>query len=169
MANQQQIMEWFRHADSNGSGRICCSELCQALTKGGFRFEEEAAVKMIKMYDRSGNNVLDYNEFCHLYQFLQTMSGAFKFLDRDGSGLLNGPEVRQALANSGYQLSEPVFQAMMRRFDTAKKGGLEFDNYIEMSVFIGTVRSTYAYYDQQRRNEVLFNFDSFLGAAVTMS
>lgn len=37
--------------------------------------------------------------------------------------------------------------------------------YIELCVFIGTARNTYAEFDPQHRGQVTFSFDQFLYAA----
>ena len=48
-------------------------------------------------------------------------------------------------------------------------GGLRFDDYIALSIQLGTVRNVFAFYDRQRQGSVTFNFDTFFTAVLTCS
>jgi peflin len=57
----------------------------------------------------------------------------------------------------------------MKKFDKDQIGGLKFDDYIALSVQLGTVRNVFAFYDKQRTGQVTFNFDTFFTAVLTSS
>ena len=159
---------WFDAVDRDRSGSIDATELQAALSHGGMQFSHATTEKMIRMFDRDGSNSIQFMEFQQLNGFIQQMSAGFRARDTDGSGTLEGHEVRAALAASGYQLSEPVFQAMMRKFDPERHGGLKFDDYIGVSILLGNARNVFARHDVYRNGQATFNFDSFLGACVMM-
>ena len=165
---QDPTRAWFEAVDADRSGKINAQELRNALARGQFDFSIGTADKMIRMYDRDNSGSIQYMEFQQLFQFINQMSAGFKQRDRDGSGSLEGPEVRQALAQSGYQLSEPTFQKMMRHFDREKCGGLKLDDYIEVSVLLGTARNIFAFYDRQRTGQVTFTFDTYISSALSL-
>lgn len=159
----------FRHADRDGSGRITARELTQALSQGGFQFNERVSARMIRMFDRDQSGQISFQEFKQLHDFIIQMQNGFRNRDRDNSGLLEGPEVRAALQASGYTIDEGTFQMLMKKFDHEQAGGLRFDDYIELSVMIGTTRNIFAFYDRQRSGQVTFNFDTFLRSVVNIA
>ena len=127
------------------------------------------AERVMRMFDRDRSGGLSFMEFKEAHQFIKSMSDGFKARDRDNSGVLEGHEVRAALQASGYQLQEGTFQIMMKKFDHEQVGGLRFDDYIALSIQLGTVRNVFAFYDRQRQGSVTFNFDTFLTATLTCS
>ena len=165
---QDPMRQWFDSVDRDRSGKINPVELQGALSQGGFNFSPGVIEKIMRMFDRDHTNQLDFMEFKQVHAFISQMTGGVRSRDRDTSGTLDGNEVRASLAASGYQLSEPVFQLMMRKYDHEKVGGLRFDDYIELSIVLGTVRNVFAYYDKSRSNAVVFNFDSFIAAVLSI-
>ena len=161
------LQQWFQAVDQDGSGRISVSELQAAMSASGNKFSLATAEKLLLMYDRDRSGEIGFHEFAQLHQFITTMQNGFRQRDRSGDGRLDGPEIRAALADSGYQLAEGTFQTMMRKFDRQKRGSLGFDDYVELSIFISTVRNVFAFYDRQRSGQVTFNFDAFLAANVS--
>ena len=120
------------------------------------------------MFDKDGSKQIGYDEFQKLHVFVQGMTTGFKKRDVSGDGKLDGREVRSALRDSGYELEEGCFQELMRKFDEKRVGALTFEDYIDMSIFVGNVRRTFAFYDRQQTGQVTFNFNNFMTAAVTL-
>lgn len=129
-------------------------------------FNKSVAEKLIRMFMAPGiaDPSLSFEEFHHLNGFLSNMSQGFRQRDTDNSGTLEGHEVRVALAASGFQISEPVFQQLMRKLDRQRRGGLSFDGYVEVSMLLSTVRSTFSYYDFNRNGQIHMSLDQFVGA-----
>jgi Ca2+-binding EF-hand superfamily protein len=163
------VRRMFDVADRDRSGKVNGKELQLALSSGGFQFNESVADRMIAMFDRDNSGTISFMEFQQLHQFIVNMQNGFRARDRDGSGVLEGREVREALAASGYQLQEGTFQLMMRKYDREQVGGLKFDDYIALSVQLGTMRNVFGFYDRQRTGQVTFNFDTFMTAVFTCS
>jgi Ca2+-binding EF-hand superfamily protein len=159
---QNPLVQWFNAVDSDRSGFIDVKELQAALSNGGFQFQTEAALSLIKMFDPQRNGKLDFKGFEQLYGYLTKMKGGFTQVDKDRSGTLDMNEVYQALGLAGFQIGNQSFQQIFVKFDRKKKGALDFDGYIEMCIFLGTMRNVFGYYDRNRQGVVSFNFDSFL-------
>jgi Ca2+-binding EF-hand superfamily protein len=152
--------------DQDRSGKISVKELQAALSASGNQFSVATTEKLLLMFDRDRSGEIGFNEFAQLHQFITTMQQGFRQRDRSGDGRLDGAEIRAALSDSGYQLAEGTFQTMMRKFDRRKTGALGFDDYVELSIFISSVRSTFGFYDRQRTGQVTFTFDSFLASNI---
>lgn len=165
---QSSLKQWFDAVDADRSGRISYVELQGALSSGGFTFSAATAERLVRMFDKAGDGEISFDEFQALHTFITSMTTGFKARDKDNSGLLDGSEIRAALQQSGYALSEPTFQLMMRKFDRDRRGGLKLDDYIELSIMIGTARNVFGFYDRQRSGYVTFNFDSFFTAALSL-
>jgi Ca2+-binding EF-hand superfamily protein len=160
------LREWFNAVDQDRSGRISVKELQSALSASGNKFSFATTEKLLNMYDRDKSGQISFDEFAQLHQFITVMATAFRQRDRSGDGSLEGSEVRAALNDSGYQLSEGTFQVMMRKFDRQRKGSLALDDYIELSIFISSVRNTFGFYDKTKTGQVTFSFDMFLAASI---
>ncbi|CAJ1006657.1 putative EF-hand domain pair/EF hand [Leishmania naiffi] len=168
MNNNQELMEWFRAVDTDGSGTISVPELSTALSSAGVPFSLATTEKLLHMYDKDGSGTISFNEFRELHQFIMSMKNGFRQRDSSGDGRLDGNEVRAALTASGYRISEPTFQALMRKFDRHRRGSLGFDDYVELSIFISKVRNVFAFYDRERTGQVTFTFDTFVGGSVSI-
>ena len=160
----------FDQVDKDGSGQINPKELQAALSSGGYTFSASVAEKLVKMFDQKDRSgTLDFSEFIQCHKFIDNMAQAFARRDTSKDGILDGNEVRAALVSSGFQISDPVFQLLMRKYDHERIGGLNFADYIDASIFLSSVRNVFAYYDKGHKNAVLFDFDSFLGASLSIN
>lgn len=162
------IKQWFDSVDLNRNGSISPMELQAALARGNHPFNLSTAEKVVRLFDKDRTGALGFPEFAEAHLFCENMSRGFQSRDLNGSGELDGNESRMALQASGYIVQEGTFQILMHLFDRRKAGGLTFDDYVEMCIFLHNVKNVYGFYDRQRTDQVTFNFDAFLTAAVTL-
>jgi len=160
-AQQSQLSQWFNAVDRDHSGHITAYELRNALSQGGMPFDEDVSRKMVKMFDRDGNGQIDFNEFCNLHNYLSQMKAAFYNVDTDKSGSLTFDEVERAVMQAGYRVNRNVLYKIFRNFDTLKRNALNFDGYIKLCIYIGTVRQIFMNFDRQRNGYATFSFDDF--------
>ena len=61
------------------------------------------------------------------------MQGIFERFDRDQSGRIDAPELRDALLDLGYSVSPTVLDLLVSKFDKTggKNKAVEYDNFIE--------------------------------------
>eukprot|EP00760_Papus_ankaliazontas_P015385 PhM_4_TR16495/c0_g1_i1/m.21367 len=158
----------FRAVDRDRSGRIDGTELKNALSQGGLEFNIDTAHRMINMFDRTGDGKIDMGEFQQLHAWVMQMAQAFQQVDTSRNGLLDGQEVRRALATSGYRLAEPTFQLLMRKVDRERRGELALSGYLDLCMILGHTRNVFGFYDKQRAGQVTFDFDGFLTASLSL-
>ncbi|KAG5510035.1 hypothetical protein GH5_07885 [Leishmania sp. Ghana 2012 LV757] len=161
-----ELVSWFQAVDRDRSDRIDLSQLNAALFSAGFRFSLGTTQRLLARYDLDCTGTITMEEFAHLHEFLTAMQQGFRQRDTSGDGRLDSKETLEAFWLSGFVFGEEAFQTVMRKFDRQHRGSLGFDDYIELSIFIAQTRDAFAYYDRDRRGDVLFNFDTFLGTAV---
>lgn len=163
-----EVLQWFRTVDANGSGSISVPELNQALSASGTPFSLATTERLLRRFDKDCDGEITYPEFEALHLFIMNMKEGFEKRDRARDGRLSGTEVREALMSRGYGVSEDTFQALMRKFDRQKRGSLAFDDYVELSVFLSSVRDTFAFFDKDGSGRVVFNFDTFLLGSISV-
>lgn len=163
-----EVLSWFQAVDQNGNGSISVSELNQALSSSGSRFSLATTERLLNRFDNDRDGEISFPEFEALHALIINMKNAFEARNKDKNGRLSGQEVRAALASRGYGLSEETFQALMRKFDRHRRGSLGFDDYVELSFFLNSVRDTFAFYDKDGSGTVAFNFDTFLMSSVSV-
>lgn len=156
-----EVERWFDAIDTDHDGSITTVELNAALSSSSQRFSYATTEKLLRMFDKDCSGTITMDEFGELHKFIESMVKGFRQRDTSGDGRLDGNEVRAALSDSGYRLSENTFQAMMRKFDRQKRGSLGLDDYIELSIFISKARNVFSFYDRQRSGQVTFTFDAF--------
>lgn len=167
-SGQNEVLQWFRTVDVDGSGTISVPELNQALSASGHSFSLATSERLLHRFDSDRDGQINFPEFEALHLFIMQMKDGFEKRDRARDGRLSGNEVREALMQRGYGVSEDTFQALMRKFDRQKRGSLAFDDYVELSIFLSSVRDTFAFYDKDGSGKVVFNFDTFLLGSISV-
>jgi Ca2+-binding EF-hand superfamily protein len=164
-----QVMNYFRSADKNNTGTIDQYELKTALSQCGFVFDDELARRLIRMFDKNLNTRIDGNEFVQLYQYLMQMKNAFHAVDTNKNGMLEYHETEQALRQGGYNINSGIVARLFKSFDIQCKGSLNFDGYLKLCVFLGTLKQGFGAYDNDRNGVVQFNFDQYVDSCVLLS
>jgi hypothetical protein len=67
-----------------------------------------------KDVDRSGT--IGFNEFAGLWKYIKDWQNVFKHFDRDRSGSIDGGELREALAQFGYNLSPGLLELLQKKY-----------------------------------------------------
>ena len=94
---------------------------------------------LIREYDGNNDGVLDFNEFCSLMsermqatdQEEKYMQG-FKFIDRNGNGLISPAELKQVLKLIGENPTDEEISAMIRIADTDDDGQIDYEDFVRM-------------------------------------
>ena len=164
---EDELRSWFAAVDQKGTGKIDAESLRAALSSSDSEMKASTAERLIKMFDKDSTGAIEFNEFKAAHKFIGQMADGFRQRDADGSGLLEANEVREALALSGYHLSGPAFDLLMKKFGKARSGGvlsLDFGSYIDLSILLGSTARVYGFYDRNRSGLVTFDFNTFFVA-----
>ncbi|XP_023698914.2 calpain-3 isoform X2 [Paramormyrops kingsleyae] len=89
----------------------------------------ESCRSMIALMDTDGSGKLNFDEFKHLWNKIKQWQGIFKRHDFDKSGTINSYDMRNAVNDAGFHLSNQLYDVITMRYanDNMK---IDFDSYI---------------------------------------
>jgi Ca2+-binding EF-hand superfamily protein len=82
---------------------------------------------LVRMFDHGQEGIIRFEEFMFLHSFIMNVKSVFHGFDTNKDGYLSIPEVKSAVAELGTPIGDdPIFKAIMMRFDTKLCGYLQF-------------------------------------------
>ncbi|XP_041378680.1 programmed cell death protein 6-like [Gigantopelta aegis] len=161
--DQQFLWNIFQKVDKDRSGAISSDELQQALSNGTWTpFNPETVRLMIGMFDRDQSGTINFQEFGALWKYIQEWQTTFRSYDRDNSGSIDQSELKTALTNFGYRLSDRFYGLLIRKFDRTGSGNIAFDDFIQCCVVIQTLTNSFKAYDTNRSGWIRISYEQFL-------
>ncbi|KAL6068378.1 Protodermal factor 1 [Balamuthia mandrillaris] len=155
------LREWFNAVDQDRSGSIDATELQRALAAGGDKFDTHAVRQMVAMFDADGNGNIDLSEFVSLFRYIGAIRHSFDTFDQRRKGSLDVNETAQAIARANFNLPQVTLVTAFQKFDKERKGSLTFAQYLEMAMWLGTIRSHFERLDRQRSGSLHLGLDGF--------
>eukprot|EP00756_Hemistasia_phaeocysticola_P014884 Hpha_TRINITY_DN15370_c1_g1::TRINITY_DN15370_c1_g1_i1::g.87368::m.87368 len=159
---QQQMQQWFNFVDTDRSGQLNYKELQGALKQAGCNFSIMSTNMLLRLFDPDKSQQINFQEFCHLYQWIQAKQQAFQHFDRDRSGSLSKQECYQALQHSGFQLDQHAFEASFGAYDPDKNGTMSMTEFVGMCAYLQLALNTFQSFDPQRSGSVTIPFNQFV-------
>eukprot|EP01117_Protostelium_nocturnum_P011795 TRINITY_DN42_c0_g1_i2.p1 TRINITY_DN42_c0_g1~~TRINITY_DN42_c0_g1_i2.p1 ORF type:complete len:297 (+),score=109.28 TRINITY_DN42_c0_g1_i2:127-1017(+) len=157
-----QFQQMFQTADKDRSGNISFNELATMPFCGRTIGLQNAKILM-RVFDKDRSGTIDFIEFATLYQFLNSMAGAFQQADADRSGYLDSREIHSAVSGAGFQVSLPTIQEICAGFpimgSQIRGAGVSFDQFISICSRLAAVRSIFEWNDVNRTGRVTFTYD----------
>ncbi|KAJ7433659.1 hypothetical protein FB451DRAFT_1313541 [Mycena latifolia] len=112
-----QLWSWFTSVDTDRSGAITAVELERALINGDWTpFDLDTVKLLMTIFDTDRSGTIGFNEFAGLWKYIKDWQNVFKHFDRDRSGSIDLGELRDALAQFGYNLSPGTLQLVQRKY-----------------------------------------------------
>jgi len=161
-----QIAQWFNAVDTDRSGQIDAVELQRALVNGNWsNFSEEACRMMIEMFDLDRSGSINMHEFASLFKYINDWKSLFERIDRDRSGFIEEPELRQALEQMGYRFSTTFISNLLAKYDPRGRR-LTLDNFIVSNVQIKRLTDSFRSRDKEMRGSATLAYEDFIGIAM---
>ena len=116
----------FNEIDSNSSGAISQDELTLACRK----LSIEVEIKQLKDFiesDVTGDEELNFDEFCHFY--LVRLQTIFKEIDADGSGSIGVDELKSAFGRVGFHLTDREVLSLLADVDKDNSESVDFSEF----------------------------------------
>jgi len=164
----RQLQAWFDRTDTNRDGRITANELRSQKFKGK-QLSLKTCKKLIKVFDKDKHGAVDFKSYAQLYKFVNVMIDSFKKYDTDRNGKLDPYEISEALRQGGFKFSKETLDTLIQRYTVRngkpKSGGLDQDDFIELSAFLGQIKSTFHWTDADNDGFVDLSLETFIGIA----
>ncbi|KAJ5711650.1 hypothetical protein N7488_005806 [Penicillium malachiteum] len=170
----QQLFPLFRAANSSHSGALTEHELGSALVNGDYTSFHPRTVKMmIRMFDREGNGIINFEEFVSLWRYLAAWRELFDRFDEDRSGRISLQEFEKALVAFGYRLSPQFISVLFTIFESKTRqlaapsrnpahNGMSFDLFVQACITLKRMTDVFKRYDDDRDGYITVSFEEFL-------
>lgn len=160
----------FAKIDKDHSGSITADELQQALSNGSWTpFNPETVRLMIGMFDRDNSGAIEFNEFEALWQYVTDWQRTFRSYDQDNSGTIDRQELKTALTNFGYRLSERMYTLLITKFDRSDKGSINFDDFIQCCLILQILTNAFRSRDRNLNGWITIGYEDFLGMVFSLN
>jgi Ca2+-binding EF-hand superfamily protein len=160
---QPDLASIFRNVDRDNSDQISSEELQKALSNGTWTpFNPETCRIMIGMFDSNGDGAINFGEFQALWKYVNDWTQCFRSFDRDNSGNIDRSELKQALTQFGYRLSEGFYNLLMQKFDRTHSGTIYFDDFVQLCVVLQTLTASFRDKDTDRDGIISVEYEEFL-------
>lgn len=106
------------------------------------------------MFDKNQKGTVSFEEFGALWKYVTDWQNCFRSFDRDNSGNIDRNELKTALTNFGYRLSDQIIDTLIRKYDRAGRGTIYFDDFIQCCVvlYVSIHLNSILIIDQNRSN-----------------
>ncbi|XP_012533968.1 programmed cell death protein 6 isoform X1 [Monomorium pharaonis] len=174
MPSREFLWDVFQRVDKDRSGAISADELQQALSNGTWTpFNPETVRLMIGMFDKSDpatgmfdkkqTGTVNFEEFGALWKYVTDWENCFRSFDRDNSGNIDRNELKTALTNFGYRLTDQTIDMLIRKYDRAGRGTIYFDDFIQLCVVLYTLTNAFRRLDTDLDGVITIHYEQFLG------
>ncbi|KAF8815965.1 EF-hand [Phlegmacium glaucopus] len=170
-----QLWSWFTSVDLDRSGAISAIELERALINGDWTpFDLDTVKLLMTIFDTDRSGTIGFNEFAGLWKYVKDWQNVFKHFDRDRSGSIDGGELRDALAQFGYNLSPPLLDLVQRKYanSVGVRGGpppgISFDRFVRACVVVKQLSESFGRLDTDRDGWIQINYDQFMHTVLSL-
>ncbi|CAD6196288.1 unnamed protein product [Caenorhabditis auriculariae] len=161
--NRPNLEQIFSSVDKDRSGQISADELQRALSNGTWNpFNPETCRLMIGMFDSNGDGAINFGEFQALWQYINDWTTCFRSFDLDRSGNISKSELKNALTQFGYRLSDGFYDILLNKFDRSHNNSINFDDFIQLCVVLQTLTASFRDADTDRDGVITVGYEQFL-------
>jgi len=157
------LWQVFQRVDRDRSGAISAQELQSALSNGTWApFNPETVRLMLGMFDRQNRGTIGFEDFGALWKYVTDWQTCFRSFDRDNSGNIDSNELKTALTNFGYRLSDATHHMLLRKFDRLGKGTIYFDDFIQCCIVLHNLTNAFRQHDTNQSGVITIGYEQFL-------
>ncbi|PIA48312.1 hypothetical protein AQUCO_01400722v1 [Aquilegia coerulea] len=159
-----RVISCFQNVDRDKNGLIDEKELKLALTTYSSTFSLRTIRLIMYAFSKTRTKVIGPKEFIAVYYGIQQWKALFQKFDRDRNGKIDMSELREALRNLGYPVTESVLDLLMVKFDKmgGNNMGIGFDGFIECCLTVKGLTDKFKEKDQMFTSSATFSYETFM-------
>jgi len=155
---------------------IHATEPERALINGDWTpFDLDTVKMLMTIFDVDRSGTIGFNEFAGLWKYIKDWQNVFKHFDRDRSGSIDGGELRDALAQFGYNLQPQLLDLLQKKYanqaaTTARVAnqGISFDRFVRACVVVKQLTESFQKLDTDRDGWVQINYEQFMHTVLSL-
>ncbi|XP_077218313.1 calcium-binding protein CBP-like [Tasmannia lanceolata] len=158
------IVSCFQMADNDGSGFIDDKELQRALSSYSQTFSLRTVHLLMYLFTNTNTRKIGPKEFTSVFYSLQNWRSIFERFDRDRSGKIDEPELRDALLSLGFSVSPVILDLLVSKYDRSagKNKAIEYDNFIECCLTVKGLTEKFKEKDIAYSGSATFSYETFM-------
>ncbi|CAH8827446.1 unnamed protein product [Trichobilharzia szidati] len=129
-------------------------------------FNKELCRSMVASVDNNLTGLVELNEFMNLWVQAKGWKNIFLKHDIDQSGYFNAYELREALNDAGFHVSNRLFNAIVHRYQEPGTDRISFEDFMLCMVRLKTSFETSEAHPKNLEGTSLFNNEDYLRFAV---
>jgi len=133
------VEQFFREADTDGSGFLTVQELTSVLQKKGYKVKNAQEIeKMFHAMDVEGDKKVSFDEYMqamgqrpateHKAAHLRRIARSF---DKSGDGKIDRSELKAIFTEMKSEVTDAELDRMMAAADKDSSGSLDYEEFIE--------------------------------------
>ncbi|KAJ6493261.1 hypothetical protein C8R45DRAFT_824951, partial [Mycena sanguinolenta] len=171
------LWNWFNSVDTDRSGAITAQELERALINGDWTpFDLDTVKLLMSIFDTDRSGTIGFNEFAGLWKYIKDWQNVFKHFDRDRSGSIDGNELRDALAQFGFNLSPHLLVLVQKKYGTSAPAhggmqapaGITFDRFVRACVVVKQLSEAFGRLDTDRDGWIQIGYEGFMETVLSL-
>ena len=137
----QQIEEFqkkFKELDIEGTNHLTRSIAAQIISQEGTQLEQLMIVLLFELYDKNGDNFIDFDEFLQFCEEMENLSEKgilrkiFQIADKSGNGYLDVSEVERLGHLMGLDVTTPVAWDTIQALDTNQDNQIDIHEFFQI-------------------------------------
>nr|AAZ15804.1 centrin 3 [Blastocladiella emersonii] len=136
---KHEVREAFDLFDSDKDGRLDYHEVKVAMRALGIEAKKAEVLKWLKDYDKSGRQVLEFDDFMRIVAEkilardpIDELRKAFTLFDTDKKGKISLRDLRRVAKEVGETLDDDELAAMIEEFDVNGDGEIDEQEFLSI-------------------------------------
>jgi Ca2+-binding EF-hand superfamily protein len=137
-------------------------------------FDLDTVKLLMTIFDTDRNGTINFTEFAGLWKYIKDWQNVFRHFDRDRSGSIDGGELRDALAQFGFNLSPTLLNLVQKKYASATTSvrgpppGITFDRFVRACVVVKQLSEAFQRLDTDRDGWIQINYDQFMETVLSL-
>ncbi|XP_067136555.1 calmodulin-like [Centruroides vittatus] len=134
----EPIKELCSMFDADGDGKLSLNSLEKMMKAAGIELEDDELKNILEEIDPDGRGKIDFSKLLSVMakemkkrDSDEEIIEAFKFFDKEGTGLVNAAELRRVMTTMGQKLSEQEVDDMIKQADVDENGNIDYCKFIQ--------------------------------------